>query len=114
MEPASITRLTRRENLAMRGTEAQDRPTEPGPGPGRRRRRACDELDAAMLTHAHALQSGSIEQEGLAFELQTRRLQRERQQLLVEDLERRVGELEIRSPVDGMVGNVAVNQKAAV
>ncbi len=77
-------------------------------------RRAHDELDAAKLTHAHALQSGSVEQEGLEFELQTRRLQRERQQLLVEDLERRVGELEIRSPVDGMVGNVAVNQKAAV
>jgi HlyD family secretion protein len=48
------------------------------------------------------------------FELQTRRLQRERQQLLVADLERRVAELEIRSPVNGMVGSVAVNQKAAV
>lgn len=76
--------------------------------------RARDELEAARLTHAHALQSGSLEQEGLEFEVQTRRLQRERQQLLVAELERRVGELELRSPVDGMVGNVAVNQKAAV
>ncbi len=77
-------------------------------------RRARDELDAARLTHDHALENGSLEKEGLEFELQTRRLQRERQQLLVADLERRVGELEIRSPVDGMVGSVAVNQKAAV
>jgi HlyD family secretion protein len=46
--------------------------------------------------------------------LQTRRLQRDRQQLLVEDLERRVGELAVKSPVDGMVGNLAVTQKAAV
>jgi HlyD family secretion protein len=33
---------------------------------------------------------------------------------VVADLERRVGELEMRSPVDGMVGGVAVIQKAAV
>ncbi|MCM2312626.1 MAG: HlyD family efflux transporter periplasmic adaptor subunit, partial [Steroidobacteraceae bacterium] len=46
--------------------------------------------------------------------LETRRLQRERQQLLVADLERRVGELEVRSPIDGMVGSVAATQKAAV
>ncbi len=76
--------------------------------------RARDELDAARLTHDHALENGNLEKDGLEFELQTRRLQRERQQLLVADLERRVGELEIRSPVDGMVGSVAVNQKAAV
>jgi HlyD family secretion protein len=34
--------------------------------------------------------------------------------LLVADLERRVGELSIRSPVDGMVGGLSVTQKAAV
>ena len=76
--------------------------------------RARDELDEARLTHHHALESGGLEKEGLTFELQTRRLQLERQQLLVDDLKRRVGELEIRSPVDGMVGSVAVTQKAAV
>lgn len=77
-------------------------------------RRAHDELDEAKLTHDHALQTAGLEEEGLAFELETRRLQRERQGLLVADLERRVGELTVRSPVDGMVGNVAVTQKAAV
>jgi HlyD family secretion protein len=60
------------------------------------------------------VESGGLEKEGLEFELQTRRLQLERQQLVVDDLKRRVGELEIRSPVDGMVGSVAVTQKAAV
>ena len=76
--------------------------------------RARDELDAARLTHEHAVENGGLEKESLEFELQTRRLQRDRQQLLVADLERRVGDLEVRSPVDGMVGGVAVNQKAAV
>ena len=76
--------------------------------------RARDELDGAKLTHHHALETSGLEKEGLRFELETRRLQRERQQLLVSDLERRVGELSVRSPVDGMVGNVSVTQKAAV
>jgi HlyD family secretion protein len=76
--------------------------------------RAKDELDEAKLTHHHALEAASLEKESLEFELQTRRLQRERQSLLVADLERRVGELSIRSPVDGMVGNVTITQKAVV
>ena len=76
--------------------------------------RAQDELDEAKLTHHHAVETAGLEKEGLEFELQTRRLQRDRQQLLVEDLERRVGELAVKSPVDGMVGNLAVTQKAAV
>jgi len=76
--------------------------------------RARDELDEAKLTHKHAVASAGLEKESLEFELQTRRLQRDRQQLLVEDLERRVGELAVKSPVDGIIGNLAVTQKAAV
>ena len=76
--------------------------------------RAKDDLEEARLTHDHAVQSAGLEKEGLEFELQTRRLQLERQQLVVDDLKRRVGELEMRSPVNGMVGSVAVTQKAAV
>ncbi|HET7203790.1 MAG TPA: HlyD family efflux transporter periplasmic adaptor subunit [Steroidobacteraceae bacterium] len=76
--------------------------------------RARDELDEARLTHHHAIETAGLEKEGLEFELQTRRLQRERQQLLVADLERRVGELAVKSPVDGIVGTLAVTQKAAV
>ena len=75
---------------------------------------AQDELDEAKLTHRHAIETAGLEKEGLEFELQTRRLQRDRQQLLVQDLERRVGELSVASPVDGIVGNLAVTQKAAV
>ncbi len=76
--------------------------------------RARDELDEAKLTHDHSLETSSLEKEGLKFELQTSRLQRERQQLLVADLERRVESLAVRSPVDGMVGSISVSEKAAV
>jgi HlyD family secretion protein len=76
--------------------------------------RAKDELDEAKLTHHHAVATAGLEKESLEFEQQTRRLERDRQQLLVQDLERRVGELQIQSPVDGIVGTLAVTQKAAV
>jgi HlyD family secretion protein len=76
--------------------------------------RAKDELDEAKLTHHHAVETAGLEKEGLQFEQETRRLERDRQQLLVQDLERRVGELQIKSPVDGIVGTLAVTQKAAV
>ena len=41
-------------------------------------------------------------------------MQLDRQNFLVEDLQRQVSELEMRSPVSGIVGNLLVEQKAAV
>ncbi len=41
-------------------------------------------------------------------------LQLDRQQWVVDDMERRVAELEVKSPVTGMVGSLAFNQKSAV
>ena len=76
--------------------------------------RARDELDEAKLTHDHAVETAGLEKESLQFDLKTRRLQRDRQQLLVADLERRVGDLAVKSPVDGIVGTLAATQKAAV
>jgi multidrug resistance efflux pump len=68
------------------------------------------QLDEAKLTHKHPVATAGLERESLEFELQTRRLQRDRQQLLVEDLERRVGELAVKSPVDGVVGRGDLEQ----
>ena len=74
--------------------------------------RARDDLETAHLTHRHAVEDASLDDERLAFELQTRDLQLDRQKLLVADLERQVGELDMRSPVNGIVGNLLVDQKA--
>jgi len=76
--------------------------------------KAVDELESAELAYEHAVQDMELDRERLSFELRTRELTLERQQLLVEDLERQVDELTIRSPVTGIVGNLQVDQKAAV
>lgn len=76
--------------------------------------KAKDDLVRAELEYAHAVQKASLESESLAFELQTRELESDRQRLQVVELERRVAELSVVSPVSGMVGALAVDQKAAV
>lgn len=75
---------------------------------------AIDELERARLDHEHAVADMALDRERLAFELRTSELLLQRQELLVRDLNRRVGELAILSPVTGIVGNLLVDQKQAV
>lgn len=76
--------------------------------------KAQDDLLTAELLHKHAVLDTDLDNERLEFELQTRRLNLEQQELLVADLSRQVDELDIVSPVSGIVGNLAVNQKTNV
>lgn len=76
--------------------------------------KAKDELARARVEYDHAVQDAQLETESLAFETRTRELALSRQQLVVDEMQRRVDELSVRSPVSGIVGNVAVNQKALV
>lgn len=76
--------------------------------------RARDELSRAKVEHAHAVQDAQLEVESLEFEATTRKLAVDRQELVVSELNRQVEDLAIRSPVDGIVGNVAVEQKSLV
>ena len=73
-----------------------------------------DDLETAKLAHDHAVADSILDSERLQFELKTRELQLGRQSLLVKDLNRQVDELDMRSPVSGIVGNLLVDQKAAV
>jgi len=73
-----------------------------------------DDLETARLAHEHAVADAKLDDERLAFELKTRELQVGRQSLLVQDSLRQVDELDMRSPVNGIVGNLLVDQKAAV
>lgn len=77
-------------------------------------RRAVDDLDTAKLNYEHAAANADLERDSLALELRTKRLERDRQRLAVENLRRRVDELTVRSPVDGMVANLAQAEKAHV
>ena len=73
-----------------------------------------DDLETARLAHKHAVEDAMLDEERLAFELKTSELKIERQSILVQDLLRQVDELNMRSPVNGIVGNLMVDQKAAV
>jgi HlyD family secretion protein len=76
--------------------------------------RAKDALQKAEITLAHAKKDVALEGESLSFELKTARLTRDRQRLLVADLQRQVDELKLRSPVAGQVGQLLVQQKSNV
>ncbi len=76
--------------------------------------RARDVAEEARIAAVHAQRDAELGVEAIRLELRARELQLSRQRLLVADLERRVGELSVRSPVDGMVGNVAVVDRAVV
>lgn len=76
--------------------------------------KAQDDLQTAELLRKHSLLDTELDSERLVFELQTQQLNVEQQQLLVANLTRQVDELAITSPVSGIVGNLAVEQKTNV
>jgi len=76
--------------------------------------KAQDDLRNAELAHAHAVADADLFDERLAFELKAKELEVQRQQIFVEDLQRQIDDLSIRSPVNGVVGDLLVEQKSAV
>ncbi|MBV8878093.1 MAG: HlyD family efflux transporter periplasmic adaptor subunit [Gammaproteobacteria bacterium] len=76
--------------------------------------RAIDEVKTSKLNFDHARDTAALERDSLALELRTRRLERDRQALTVAGLTARVAELNVRSPVDGTVANLAQPQRTRV
>jgi len=76
--------------------------------------KAQDELDNAQVVYKHAVQDAKLNSESLAFDIQSLQLKVDRQQLLVNELQRQVDGLTIASPVNGIVGNLEVDQKNQV
>ena len=76
--------------------------------------RAHDAVRIAEVQLEQADQGGSLGRESRDFEVQDRRRQVERQRLVVADLQRRVGELTIRAPFDGLVATVDAQDRDAV
>jgi HlyD family secretion protein len=76
--------------------------------------KARDDAASARVNHKHALETAGLQKESLEFELRARRLERDRQRLVVEELQRRVGDLNVKSPVNGIVGTLAVAERASV
>ena len=76
--------------------------------------RARDAARTAEIRRAHAEAEAALESQSVRFDLTTHVQSLERQRLTVANLQRRVDELLVRSPVDGMVGTVAVVDRAVV
>ena len=76
--------------------------------------KAQDDLENAQVAHKHAVADANLFDERLAFEIRASELELKRQTLLVSNLQRQVDDLAIKSPVNGIVGDLLVDQKAAV
>lgn len=76
--------------------------------------KAKDDLRNAELAYAHAVADADLFDERLTFELRAKELARNRQNMRVVEIQRQVDELAIRSPVAGIVGDLLVEQRAAV
>jgi HlyD family secretion protein len=76
--------------------------------------RAEDSLHKAEILLVHAQSDRQLSERALGFELRTRELALARQRDLVRELEVQLDALVIRSPVDGQVGQLLVDQSAIV
>ena len=76
--------------------------------------KAQDDLENAKVVHKHSVNVGKLNVESLEFEVQAKQLQVDRQALQVFELTRQEVELTLISPVNGIVGNLAVEQKNQV
>lgn len=75
---------------------------------------AKDTLEKARIALAHAKAGLGLKEDSLKFDVQAKQLARERQVLLVKDLLRQLAELQVRSPVDGQVGQLFIAEHANV
>jgi HlyD family secretion protein len=76
--------------------------------------KAGDDLRNAEFAFKHAIADADLFDERLAFELRAGEFDVSRQELFVSDLRRQVDDLAIKSPVNGIVGDLLVAQKEAV
>ncbi len=76
--------------------------------------KAQDDVKVAALKLEVARQQADFESESLDFELRNRESQVETQRLLVEELQRQVDGLTIRSPVSGLVSRLLIEDHDAV
>ncbi|MEO5829433.1 MAG: efflux RND transporter periplasmic adaptor subunit, partial [Rhodanobacter sp.] len=85
-----------------------------GAVPGMDVDRAKDVLQKAQITLQHAHADLGMDNASLNFDIQSKKLAHERQLLLVKDLQRQVDDLNVKSPVDGQVGQLFIAERATV
>lgn len=73
-----------------------------------------DALEKAEFALTRAREDLKLEPEQIRFDVESKKLARDRQQLLVADLSRQVSQLALRSPVAGQIGQLLVAERASV
>jgi HlyD family secretion protein len=76
--------------------------------------KARDTLRSAEIRSRHAAAAATLETDDVDLQLKTRLSQLQRQRLALELARRRVEELTVRAPMDGLVGSLAVADRAVV
>ncbi len=76
--------------------------------------RAQDALRSAEIRSKQAMQASTLEIEDVALGTRTKQSELQRQRLVVADTQRRVDELNVRSPVDGVIGTLSVADRSVV
>ena len=77
-------------------------------------KRAQAALDKAEVAFKHAQSGRDLQRDAVVFDVDAKRLARDRQALLVRELERQVALLQLHSPVAGQVGQLLVAERAYV
>jgi len=75
---------------------------------------ARDTLEKARITLAHAQALLGLKADSLKLDVQAKRAAADRQQFMVADIQRQIDDLQMRSPADGQVGQLFVDERATV
>ena len=109
-----VTLLTLRLEAAKRSLERNQRLFNEGLSNKTDFESAQDSVRIASMELEQARREVQLSRETLSFEVQTREQQVISQSSVVADLQKRVNELTVRAPFDGMVASVAVDNSDAV
>jgi HlyD family secretion protein len=108
-DDAEVTRLA-----ALRDLQRAQRGFELGAIAEVEYLRAKDAMASADIRAKHATSATGLETQDVALGLKTQQQLLERQRLLTANLERRVDELNVRAPVNGIIGTLNVADRAVV
>jgi HlyD family secretion protein len=76
--------------------------------------KARDNLKSAEIRGKHATEAARLESNDIDLQLRSRREQLARQKLALDEARRRVDELHVRAPMDGLVGSLSVVDRTVV
>lgn len=99
---------------AMRDLERGQRGFEGGAVSQVEVARAQDAVKKADIGLTHAKHDYSLQDQGVSLDTRNKHLLAQRQEAIVTELQRQVDQLNIRSPVEGVVGTVAITDRTVV